>query len=189
MSTESVDRLFEEFVSAYGQGRNPDLRDYLDRAGSARAELGRMIDRYLAIAPIAETDDETLVLLSARIAGRTPIAEARERRNLTVTAVVERLREVLGLATSLTDRLQDAYEDLERDWLDPRGVRQPVWAALEGIFGFNVRKLVTGPEPEPLAWEAVLLRRETREGPASPGTAAEPRPRDEVDELFRSIPE
>ena len=144
-----------------------------------------MIDRYLAFAPIAETDDETLVLLSARIAGRTPIEEARERRNLTVTAVVERLREVLGLATSLTDRLQDAYEDLERDWLDPRGVRQPVWTALEGIFGFDVRKLVTGP-PEPLAWDAVLLRREPREDPASAGATAEPRPRDEVDELFRS---
>lgn len=181
---QPLDELFEEFVTEYGHGRNPDVREYLDRAGSDRSELGALIDSYLAFAPIAGTDDETLILVNARIAGRTPIAEARARRDLTVSAVVESLRERLGLASGLTGRLRDAYQDLEGDWLDPRGVHSSVWGALRAVLGTDVRRLAGVGDA---AGAGVLMRREPPEAeptPSAPGPLSA-EPLDEVDRLFR----
>jgi hypothetical protein len=184
VTTNKVDELFEQFVTEYGHGRNPDVREYLDRAGPTRSELGALIDSYLAFAPIGETDEESLILVSARVAGRTPIAEARTRRNLSVTALVEKLREQLGLATGLSDRLQEAYDDLERDWLDPKGVHSTVWDALRTILGIDVRSFVGSGGP-PVA--GVLMRRDSAEAKLSPMAASRgpAGPQDDVDRLFR----
>src|SRR5579875_1216543 len=142
MPTETrAERLFGQYVSARQRGERPNVPDYLDRADTDRNVLGRMIDAYLVEAPIEAADEATVVLLNARLEGWTAIAELRERRGLSVPLVVERLRERLGLAQSLTERLREAYEDLERDWLDPRGVKPSVWAALKSILGLDVRQL------------------------------------------------
>jgi hypothetical protein len=184
-SQDTVERLFDEFIDARRGGEHPDVVAFLERAGAQRDVLGRMIDAYLVAAPVAPPDEETIVLLSARLAGRTAMAELRERRALSVASVVERLRETLGLAGSLTTRLTEAYEDLERDWLDPRGVQPPVWTALKSTFALDVRRLVSIEAHPPVA--AVLMRREPLDASMAPARP-ERGPRDEVDELFRGPP-
>jgi hypothetical protein len=185
MTPAQIDELFDEFVTEHGQGRNPDVRDYLDRAGSGRAELGALIDSYLAYAPIADTDEETVILVNARIAGRSPIAEARQARGLTLSAVVDDLRTRLGLAQGLTERLREAYEDLERDWLDPRGVHSSVWDALRSILRVDARRLVSGMDP---GFAGALMRSARIDLDARAPTGSTPSlepERDEVDRLFR----
>lgn len=180
-----LDELFDEFVTAYGSGRNPDVREYLQRAGAGRAELGALIDSFLAFAPVAATDEEARILVGARVAGRTPIAETRAERQLSISAVVEQLRERLGLSSQLSDRLRQAYEDLEKDWLDPGGVHASVWEALRGIFGIDVRGFVG---EEDAAFAGVLMRRDQPEPADARHAAADAasEPEDEIDRLFRA---
>ena len=183
---DQVDELFDEFVTEYGGGRDPDVREYLQRAGAARSELGALIDSFLSFAPVADTDEQSRILIGARVAGRTPMAETRVERDLSVNAVVERLRERLGLPAQLTDRLRQAYEDLEKDWLDPRGVHASVWEALRGIFGIDVRRFVG---EEDAAFAGVLMRRDRSAPPAEAREAdASAEPPDDVDRLFRGVP-
>jgi hypothetical protein len=187
MAAEDLaERLFDEYLGARRRGEHPDVLTFLDRAGADRHVLGRMIDVYLSEAPVVPPDEETLIVMNARLEGRTAIAELRERRGLSVLAVVERLQQGLNLAGSLTDRLREAYEDLERDWLDPRGVKPSVWTELRSIFGVDVRRLVSR-QSEP-AVGGVLMRREEPLATAAAAPAREARPRDAVDELFRGVP-
>lgn len=181
---EAVEQLFDEFIDARRRGEHPDVTAFLDRAGVDRDVLGRLIDVYLVNAPVVAPDEESIILIESRLAQHSALVELRERRGFSLSTVVDQLRDALGLAMSLRPRLTEAYEDLERDWLDPRGVQPPVWAALKGIFGIDVRRLVPVHPPEP--FEAVLMRREApmRDMPA----VGEPAAHDEIDELFRGTP-
>ena len=184
-SDQRVEELFDQFVTAYGRGDNPDVRDFLQSAGQHRDELGLLIDNFLAFAPIAPTDEETIVLVSARIAGRHPLQEARARRSLTLGTVVEDLAKRLSIDRNLFSRLVDAYEDLERDWLDPRGVDSSVWESLRSIFDLDVRRLVASGEGA----SAVLMRSEAKLSPRTGvmNREAHSEPPDEIDRLFRGV--
>jgi hypothetical protein len=185
VTASGIEELFEEFVSAYGRGDDPDVRDFLARAAGRRAELGTLLDNFLAFAPIGPTDEETIVLVNARIAGRTPLQEARVRRKLDVEGVVDALAEKLRIAQALRARLAEAYDDLERDWLDPRGVQASVWDSLRSIFDLDVRRLFVGGDALP----AVLMRSDAKRSPATGAAKTLPagagKPRDEIDRLFR----
>lgn len=184
MAHDPTDALFDQFVTEYGQGRDPDVRDYLHRAGEKRAELGSLIDAYLAIAPIAGTDEETAILVNAHIAGHSPVVELRERRALDIGAVVQSLQDKLAIAPALAKRLREAYEDLERDWLDPSGVHSSVWTALREVFAFDVEKLVGHERPAMV--QGALLRRDEGATLAAPTAPEhEPTPPDDIDRLFR----
>lgn len=185
MTSPDIEELFDDFVTAYGRGADPDIREYLETAGASRERLGLLIDNFLAYAPIGPTDEETIVLINSRISGRPTLEEARARRQLDLSSIGRQLGEKLSLPADLWERVTAAYADLERDWLDPRGVQPTVWEALRSIFDFDVRRLVGQAEfGEP----AVVLRRAdvTEAVGAAVSPATEPRHApDEVDRLFR----
>jgi hypothetical protein len=172
-------------VSAYGRGDDPDVRDYLKAAGASREQLGLLIDNFLAYAPIGPTDEETIVLINSRVSGRPALEEARVRRRLDLSSIGAQLREKLSLSVDLSDRVTAAYGDLERDWLDPRGVHPTVWEALRSIFDFDVRRLVGQAESDT---PAVVLRRSVPADAVEHAVSAmteHQEAHDEVDRLFR----
>ena len=191
--TDPTLELLEEFTFAWLRGDSPDPREFLDRApADERAGLSTLIDRFLVAQPARTPTEETLSYVRAIAAGTEPemrstaIEKLRLARGLSVDAVVDRLRAALGLGTPLAGRLREAYSDLERDWLDPRGVQQPVWKALAGIFEVDVQRLVMADAEPPVA--TVLMRRDTVADRQSQIPQDAPRERDEVDELFRGAP-
>jgi hypothetical protein len=188
--TDATLELLEEFTVAWLRGESPDPRKFLDRApADERADLSAVIDRFLVAQPARSPTLETLSYVRAIAAGaepevrRTAIERLRVAGGLSIEAVVDRLRAALGLGTPLTGRLREAYSDLERDWLDPRGVQAPVWKALADIFGVDVRRLVMA-DAEP-AVATVLMRRANVAHKESAIPERMPRERDEIDELFR----
>jgi hypothetical protein len=192
--TDSTLELLEEFTVAWLRGESPDPRELVVRApADERADLSALIDRFLVAQPARAPTEETLSYVreiaavaersTAEEAPTTAIARLRLSRGLSVAAVVERLRTALGLRAALTGRLEEAYVDLERDWLDPRGVQGPVWKTLSAILSVDVRKLVMADSEPPVA--AVLMRREAALDMHADVTGLEGEPRDEVDELFR----
>jgi hypothetical protein len=193
--TDATHQLFEEFTFAWLRGATPDPRATLERAPEdERADLCVLIDRFLAAQPARAPTHEALSYVrevaaladqaaAEDVAPETAIAKLRVSRGLSVDAVVDRLRTLLGLSTPERPKLREAYSDLERDWLDPRGVQRPVWSALTAIFAVDVRKLVTSDSESPVP--AVLMRREATTVMPADVTGLEPEPRDEVDELFR----
>jgi hypothetical protein len=180
-----VAQLFDEFVDAHVSGERPVVRAFMLRAGSESAELGLLIDRYLEVAPIEESDEETIVALNARLEHLTPLTAARRRLPLKVDDVVERLRELLDLNPSSRARLRVAYQELEAEQLDPAGVDDRVWDALRSILGLDPRRLAMRETP---AFAAPSYLRAGDFQAAEPGPAArlgEHDQADEVDFLFR----
>lgn len=189
-----VERLFEGFVEARARGEQPNVPDLLAAAGPAAGELGRLIDAYLRTAPVQPPDEETLVLMQARLAGEPPILMLRTRRRLTRAAVVETLVGALGLDVATTGKVGRYYHELETGLLPTAGVDRSVWDVLREVLGANVRALaavvplreaasgvflrernVVYDDDRPLP--APAMKRES----AGEGTASEP---DEVDRLF-----
>jgi hypothetical protein len=180
-----VAQLFDEFLDAQVSGGQPDVREFLLRAGPESAELGLLLDRFLEIAPIEDPDDETVIALSARLEHVTPLTVARRRLPLKVDEVVERLSELLGLDESSRGRLRVAYQELEAEQLDPAGVNERVWEALRSILGLDPRRLATREMPA-FAAPAYLRAADTRAAePISPASLTKHDGPDEVDFLFR----
>jgi hypothetical protein len=182
VSTNSSDELFDSFVDAYARGESPDVAEYLEQAGPAREQLGRLLDGYLAVAPVTESTPEELALVRAGLAGTTPLTAARAGLGLPVDAVVERLRRALGLRESLRDRLKRAYQDLEREALSPARVHDSVWNALRDILRVDARRLANGrwsPRRSHADHDRERTHAEQRY------SAPAPRDPDEVDLLFR----
>jgi hypothetical protein len=178
--------LFERFVEAHVAGARPDVREYLAQAGAERDELGRLIDRFLSIAPIEPADQEDVVLLTARIEQVTPLTAARTRRSMRVDDVVDQLRNALGLAETSRARLRTAYQELEAEQLDPAGVDERVWSVLQKILGLDPRRLLARPK---LAFAPLTyMRTADAETLAAAGAPRQgpPTKLDEVDLLFRA---
>lgn len=185
VTSASVAQLFDEFVDAHVSGARPDVREFLFRAGGECAELGLLIDRYLELAPVEESDEETVVALNARLEHLTPLTAARRRLPLKVDDLVERLREVLGLDPSSRARLRAAYQELEAEQLDPAGVDDRVWEALRSILGLDPRRLSTRETPA-FAAPAYLRAADFLAAEAAPAASlTEHDQSDQVDLLFR----
>jgi hypothetical protein len=148
MTSETVQTLFDEFAAAHARGERPDVRAYLARAGAGAEELGLLIDRYLQAVPAQPPDEETLVLLTARVEQVTPLTAARTRLPLKVDDVVYPLRDALGLSPAATDRLRTAYQELEAGQLDPAGVHERVWNVLQKILRLDPHRLLDRPKPK-----------------------------------------
>jgi hypothetical protein len=189
-----VERLFEGFVEARERGEQPNVADLLAAAGPAAGELGRLIDAYLRMAPVQPPDEDTLVLMQARLAGNPPLLTLRLRRKLTRDAVVGALVTALRLDPAKTAKVGGYYHELETGLLPTAGVDVSVWDALREVLGANVRALAARAVPvPPLASPAFLRERNfvdddrptsapvpQRES-ATPAATPEP---DEVDRLF-----
>ena len=191
--TDPTLELLEEFTFAWLRGDSPDPREFLDRApADERAGLSALIDRFLVAQPARAPTQETLSYVRAIAVGAEPEVRENGNRDAPLGARAEhrgRRRPAprrARLDTPLAGKLRDAYSDLERDWLDPRGVQAPVWKALAGIFEVDVRRLVMADAEPPVA--TVLMRRSNVAERESPMPQHAPPERDEVDELFRGAP-
>lgn len=190
MSEAAVETLFDEFATRYLRGERPDVREYLERAGAEREELGRMLDRFLQAVPARAPSEEDTVLMQARLEQEPPLLLLRLRRKLTRAAVVDAIVTRLGLDPGRKDKVGDYYHRLEVGTLDPEGVDRSVWDVLAGVFQANARALAGArPEPPP-APAAAYLREPTgllasldRVAPGAPAPEDREEP-DEVDRLF-----
>jgi hypothetical protein len=184
MTSRTVETLFDEFATQYARGERPDIRAYLERAGNQADQLGLLIDRYLQAVPAQPPDEETVVLMEARLDHVPPLAAARTRRGLKVRELSDRLRDALGLGEPLGDRVEDAYSELERGQLDTARVDERVWEALRTLLGLDARRLAFGlrSSTAPLAYY-----REAAPAAEAFNSAQVERPSrapDEVDRLF-----
>jgi hypothetical protein len=184
MSGAAVEKLFDEFAAEHARGDRPDVGAYLDRAGEQADELGLLIDRYLQAVPAQPPDEETILLLQARVDRVQPLVAARVRRGLKLRELAERLRDALGLGLGLHGRVEEAYSDLERGQLDAGRVDERVWNALRELLDLDARRLAAGSTPAP-AGGAVYTRLGDRGWePAATPPAGSARESDEVDRLF-----
>jgi len=193
VSEPTVETLFDEFATRYLRGEQPDVRDYLARAGPESEDLARMLDRFLQAAPAREPTEEEVVLLQARLEQEPPLLLLRRRRKLTRAAVVDALVGLLGLDAAKSGKVRRYYSDLEVGVLDPRPVDGRVWEALGSVLQANVRA-VAALRPEPPAAPALAYMREPTVLQAKLSMAeAAPAPRadeapDEIDRLFTAGP-
>jgi hypothetical protein len=188
--TDVVDTLFDEFVARWARGERPDAADYLDRAGPARAELARMLDRYLAVAPAPEPDEATLRFAELVAAGEPPLLAARVARGLTRRDLVGRLLGSLGIGREKEkeEKARRYWHELEVGRRTPADVAPELWRCVVELLGPAAEaargwRPAVGAEPA-----ATFLRvQDQRAGapPAAPPAAAAPdEERDDIDRLF-----
>jgi hypothetical protein len=189
-----VSLLFDEWAARFARGEEPDLREYLARAGEGADELAGLVEAFVAVAPAAEPSEERVALTRAWAAGQSPLLELRTRRGVRREAVVEAILSRFGLAAEKRQKVAGYYHELESGLLDPLRVDRRVWELLAELLRASVtdlrRPLRLTPPPTGLA---VAYRRaapkaafEALAAPAAAAPAAEPEPPDEVDRLFRS---
>lgn len=188
MPPSAVQELFAEYAAAFARGERPRARDFLDRAGAEAGELGVMIARFLQAAPRPAATVEDSALLRGWVEGEPPLVTQRVRQGLKRAAVVDALREALGLGADKRERLADAYHELETGQLDPARVDASVWSALGEILKANVRELGAWRPPQP-EQRFALFRADAEialESASDIRRHREPE-LDEIDRLFRGL--
>jgi hypothetical protein len=187
-SPEDVRELFAQYADAYARGERPRAADYLERAGEDADLLAAMLERFLGAARTLPATTEERERLAALLG--TPLLERRKRRRLRIDEVVDSLMDTLAIRAGKRGKLRLYYQRLENGTLDPAGVSEQVWNALEKVFGTG--KLVPAPPPRGLRFDAEVAYYRVD---ASTAAASPPLPagahdspdvdeRDEVDELF-----
>ena len=188
MNEARTELLFDEFATRYVRGEHPDVREYLERAGPEREELGRLIDRFLEVVPARKSTEEEIVLMQARLEQQPPILLLRLRRKLGREAVVAALVGQLRLDPGKSDKVGGYYHDLEVGNLDPDPVDRRVWDVLADVLEANVGALA-GYRPEAPPPAAAYLRERSgmqaklSERAAAPAVPPDEGP-DEIDRLF-----
>ena len=123
--TSVVEALFDEFAARYARGEEPDVEEYLERAGRGKRSLGLRIDRYLQTAPARAASEEELALLDARLERNPPLLALRLRRRQRVDDVVDALVSGLGLGADARAKVKAYYQRLEFGLLDPARRQRP----------------------------------------------------------------
>src|SRR4051812_18057836 len=115
-----VAQLFEEYLASFRSGGQPDVREYLDRAGPDREELSRLIGGFLRWAEPPEPDDDAVALAQAWIEGEAPLVVLRVRRGLKREQVVDALILRFKLGEKLREKVARRYHELETGQIDAR---------------------------------------------------------------------
>src|SRR4051812_42516405 len=92
-----VAALFDEYAASFARGEEPDLREYLARAGEGADELARLVEAFVAAAPAAEPSEERVALAQAWTSGDSPLLAARTRRGIRRDEVVEAILGRFGI--------------------------------------------------------------------------------------------
>ena len=179
---DPVTELLDEFIVRYRRGEDPDLRDYLARAGERADELGLLVEGVLRAVPPPEPSEESVALARAWVAGQPPLLELRVERGLTREAVVDLLREGLGLAPERREKLRLRYHQLETGQLEPAPVDKRVWQALADALRVRVEELRSWARPVAQLEAQPMFRRESSASYVAIPEQQEPP--DEVDRLF-----
>lgn len=185
-----IDRLIEEFRTAYVTGGRPDAGDYVAQVPEGeRAELGRRIRVLLVETPPPEPAPETLLGVQAMLRGEQPLLQIRVSKGLTRDQVVAGLRDRLGIPVAKEARVTSYYHEMETGQLPLAGIRDRVFDALSQVLGVARGSMVLrGPDPSQAGGSARVFARAS--GPegipdvlASLPNIPEAAP-DEVDDLF-----
>lgn len=188
MTELHVETLFDEFATRYLRGERPNVREYLERAGAEREDLGRLLDRFLEAVPARAPSEEEIVLMQAQLERQPAVLTLRLRRALTREAIVSALVGRLRLDPAKSGKVDGYYHDLEVGILDPEPVDRSVWDVLADVLGADVRALaVLRPEPPAVAVaymrEPSLMQTHLSERAAAPAARAD-EGLDEIDRLF-----
>jgi len=186
----SFELLFDEFAARHARGEHPDSRDYLERAGESRDELARLLDGFLAAAPVQPPGEETVALFAKLLPEENetpPLLAERVRRGWRRDEVVEWIRYRFGIAEDKREKVDRYWHELETGLLPVSGVSDRLREALSERFGHAAEAALAWKAP---AYEAdVAFQR--LPGPlyelraSEPLRAPEPSPDpDEVDRLF-----
>lgn len=189
-----VAALFDEYAAAFARGEEPDLREYLTRAGEGADELARLVEAFVAAAPAPEPSEERIALTRAWAQGQSPLLELRTRRGVRREEVVDAILGRFGIGSGKRQKVAGYYHELEAGLLDPLRVDRSVWELLAELLRASVSDLRRRPRlSPPPPGMAVAYQRSARKAAfeslparAAPASAAEPEPPDEVDRLFRS---
>ena len=190
---EDVLTLLEEYAARFRGGEEPDVREYLARAGDGADRLASLIDGFLARAVPPAPSEERVLMLRAWLEGGAPLLELRVERGLTRDAVVSELLERLGLDPAKRARVTAYFHRLETGLLDPRPVDRRVFTALAAALRARVADLLawqSRPAPGAAAAPGALFRAAPDAAlpdaaPTDVRFSLEPQPEpDEVDRLF-----
>ena len=187
-----VDLLFDEFAASYARGEHPDAREYLERAGAERDELARLLDGFLAAAPVQAPSAETVALFESLLA-TPPLLAERVRRGWRREEIVEWIRERFGIGEEKREKVARYWHELETGILPVSGVSDRLREALAERFG-GALDAAAAWKPPP--FEVDLSYQRVQDMPvlaeravAFEASAAVPAPEpDEVDRLFMASP-
>jgi len=135
MAADHIAELFEEWAVHWARGERPDVRDYLERAGPDRDELGRLIDAYLRSVPRGDPEPEMIYLVEAWMGGESPLVDLRSRRGFTRNAVVSFILETFELGEDKRLFVKERYHELESGLLDAGRLSSRLVAALASLLG------------------------------------------------------
>ncbi len=151
-----VDRLLDEFATAFRAGQT-DPWPYLDQVeGEQREELDRKMDEFLiavepdawdpgayADSPANRVVDRIMPSLLTPSGGwRELLPSLRIRKRMKRERVESELARALdALGSQEAEKVATYYHDMEQGNLDPKGVSGKVLAALSGIYGTTVKVL------------------------------------------------
>lgn len=198
-----IDELYEEYVRDWHAGRVPDSDSFVARAPEPdRAELGRLIETFLLVAPSVEPAPEQVEALQSSpaflralaIADAAPptwgarLRAARENAGLTLRALGARFAASFELA-GRDERAAAMLGDLESGALAASDVTTRAADRLAELLGVGSGALRPPPRPAPLfraedsaaARLGDLLQSPELHAPA-PRAGGAP---DELDELLR----
>ena len=182
---DDVMQLFDDYAARFARGERPDVRAYLARAGEGADELGRLIDRYLEVAPAREPDAEAVETARAWVQGEPPILDLRRRRRLRRDEVVDALIGALGLDVAKRAKVKRYYAELETGQLDARRVDQRLLRALASLLRARAGELLTWrSRPAETTFAYFRLDAELPAGAAAAPSAPRIAEPDEIDELF-----
>jgi len=191
-----VELLFDEFAARHARGEHPDAREYLEQAGERRDELARLLDGFLAAAPVQPPGEETLQLFASllpeSLPGETatpPLLAERVRRGWRRDEIVNWIRERFGIGEEKQEKVARYWHELETGLLPVSRVSVRLREALAERFGEAAQAAVTW-EPPALEADVAFRRMANASSPKMlyermSSSSAEPE-RDEVDELFGS---
>lgn len=181
----SLEHLLDEYAVRFRRGEQPDLREYLRRAGEDAEELAALVDRFLQAAPAPEADEAALARMRAWVEAESPLHRARLAQGRRRAEVVAALVKLLGLDPAREQKVGRYYHELETGQLATKGIDARVWDALAQILQAPAEKLRSWRPPPALAAAAPAyfrLAEEDRRLLELPDRQEEEP--DEVDRLF-----
>jgi AcrR family transcriptional regulator len=178
--------LFDEYAAAYARGERPSAEDYLDRAGTERAQLAALLEDFLRRAPIQPPNEDDLRYLGLLLAEEPPLLALRVQQSMRVDDVVGALVERLGLDQAKQAKVKRYYQQLEGGLLAPARLSKRLRAALTAVLGAGAEQALswTAPPVSPAAAAPAFMRlaEPLATPPATPAPASAVE--DEIDRLF-----
>jgi hypothetical protein len=174
--------LFEEYIDKFAAGKQPDLREYMERAGEGRDELAALVSRFLQWAEAPEPDEDAVAVAQAWIEGEAPLVALRVRRGLRREDVVNALITRFGLSAS-REKVARRYHEFETGQIEARRADAALLDELAAVLGARVAEIISW-RPRPLGAQMAYYRADTpivAVPTARPAATTEP---DEVDRLF-----